>query len=112
MANRSRTWSISGLPATVINGFGTRSVNGRILVPNPAAKTMALAGREEDIGCGLPSYRTITYGTIEGAFREFSLLQCASKCGPDFRQPIAALKLARATKGSRQMLLIPEFELG
>jgi hypothetical protein len=50
------------------------------------------------------------HGTIE-AFREFSLLQ-RSKCGANFRQPIAALKLARATKGPWQMLLIPEFELG
>jgi hypothetical protein len=50
MASRSSAWSISGLPATATNGFGMRSVNGRILVPNPAAKTMALGGKKEDIG--------------------------------------------------------------
>jgi hypothetical protein len=37
------------LPATATNGFGTRPVKGRIRVPNPAAKTMALAGRKVDI---------------------------------------------------------------
>ena len=41
---------MSGLPATATNGFGTRSVNGRIRVPNPAAKTKTLAGMNEDIG--------------------------------------------------------------
>jgi hypothetical protein len=55
-----------------------RSVNGRILVPNPAAKTMALGGKKEDIGVPVAelSYDW-PHGTIEGAFREFSLFQCA-----------------------------------
>src|SRR5262249_39649979 len=35
---------MSALPATLINGLGAASVNGRMRVPSPAAKTMALSG--------------------------------------------------------------------
>ena len=42
--SRSRTWSISGLPATSISGLGVHSVSGRIRVPRPAAMTIAVSG--------------------------------------------------------------------
>jgi len=51
------------------------------------------------------------HGTIEGASLEFLLLQCASTCGADIRQPVTA-EVSAATKDPWQMLLIPEFKLG
>ena len=42
--NRSSIWSISALPPTGIRGFGIVSVTGRMRVPSPAAKTMAVRG--------------------------------------------------------------------
>src|SRR6185312_16472858 len=35
---------MSGLPATLISGFGVVSVSGRMRVPSPAASTMAVRG--------------------------------------------------------------------
>src|SRR5579871_3178218 len=41
-AQRSSTWSISGLPATRMSGFGIVLEMGRMRVPRPAANTIAL----------------------------------------------------------------------
>ena len=42
--SRSKTWSISGLPATSTSGLGRVAVSGRIRLPSPAAITIAVSG--------------------------------------------------------------------
>src|SRR5271154_4033312 len=49
-AKRSRQWSMSVRPRTVISGFGNVSVIGRIRMPSPAANTMAVLGTGGLIG--------------------------------------------------------------
>jgi hypothetical protein len=89
-----------------------RSVSGRILAPSPAAKTMALAGRKEDIG--VPVAKLSYDDRMERSkvpLANFRFCN-AHQMRRGLSTAIAALKLAREAKGPWQMLLIPEVELG